>query len=592
MIKNTICCLVWLMVFSQALAVTYYVNQSGSGAANGTSLANAASMSTLNARTNSGDDIIILNGTITSTLTIHDSGTSGHVITYQFAAGAKFSKAAWGTLTSAAIYGTGKSFITIDGASVGIIECTDNGDGLGNQAIARGIDNTGCSDWEIKGLIVRTMYVHIYNTNNSAGVQARGINCENSNRLSIHDNNVSDCYHGIFAFANGQAIVTHAYYSNTLSACSTAINSPTLAGAGSSIAGCNIYNNDITMGLNWYDTPDANHVDGIHAFAVSATTDAITGLKIYNNYMHGDGGAHSTAPIYLEYSIIDPQIFNNLIVGSTNRPTDGYIANHLVNGNTAATVYRILNNTIVGLGTSNTGGIAVGTSMLSGGTLMVQNNIFKSCYVGIYEPTASVTLNCNYNDFFSLGYPGWRSSGSNTLAAWQTASGGDANSINTDPLLNGTYHLTAGSPCIGTGVDLSLYFTTDKAGSARTAPWDMGTYAYIVPPAPSDVSATTNSSSSITISYTDNSGGLASFSIERSLNGTTGWSEIATPSAGVMTYPDTGLAASTQYFYRMRALLGGIYSSYTSNVNATTNASPSASTGANPSRASLLLMGI
>jgi hypothetical protein len=44
--------------------------------------------------------------------------------------------------------------------------------------------------------------------------------------------------------------------------------------------------------------------------------------------------------------------------------------------------------------------------------------------------------------------------------------------------------LEVGSPAIGTGVDLSVYFTVDKNGVTRTAPWDMGAFAYgSAPPA-------------------------------------------------------------------------------------------------------------
>lgn len=102
---------------------------------------------------------------------------------------------------------------------------------------------------------------------------------------------------------------------------------------------------------------------------------------------------------------------------------------------------------------------------------------------------------------------------------------------------------------------------------------------------PSSLSATAISFSQINLSWTDNSGGTDSFSVERSLNGTTGWSVIASPSAGVVAYSDTGLSAGVTYYYRVRAVKNGIYSGYTSNANATTNSTyPEAKTGIFPSR--------
>ena len=101
---------------------------------------------------------------------------------------------------------------------------------------------------------------------------------------------------------------------------------------------------------------------------------------------------------------------------------------------------------------------------------------------------------------------------------------------------------------------------------------------------PSGLSATGVSPSQINLSWTDNSAGADTFSIEQSPNGTTGWAEVATTGAGVVTKSITGLAASTTYYYRVRAVNSGIYSGYTSNANATTlGSTPYAPTLRNPS---------
>lgn len=72
--------------------------------------------------------------------------------------------------------------------------------------------------------------------------------------------------------------------------------------------------------------------------------------------------------------------------------------------------------------------------------------------------------------------------------------------------------------------------------------------------APTILTATAVSTSQINLSWVDNSGGTATFSIERSTTYVTGFTVIASPIAGTTTYNDTGLVAGTTYFYRIRAL--------------------------------------
>ena len=60
------------------------------------------------------------------------------------------------------------------------------------------------------------------------------------------------------------------------------------------------------------------------------------------------------------------------------------------------------------------------------------------------------------------------------------------------------------------------------------------------------------SSSQINLSWTDNASNETGFRIERSSDGTS-FTEISTVGSNVTTYADTGLSASTQYWYRVRA---------------------------------------
>lgn len=79
------------------------------------------------------------------------------------------------------------------------------------------------------------------------------------------------------------------------------------------------------------------------------------------------------------------------------------------------------------------------------------------------------------------------------------------------------------------------------------------------------------SATSTTIPYTwiDNSGGLATYSIETSLDNVTFTVNNVT-AAGAVSGTATGLASSTLYYARVRALIGGVYSGPSNTVSTTT----------------------
>ena len=93
-----------------------------------------------------------------------------------------------------------------------------------------------------------------------------------------------------------------------------------------------------------------------------------------------------------------------------------------------------------------------------------------------------------------------------------------------------------------------------------------------VPPAdPSTLVATTVSDTEIGLTWQDNSTDETGFEIHRSLNATTGFSLLTTQAAGVVSYTDTGLNSATTYYYKVRAIKGGVNSGFTATTNATTN---------------------
>ena len=92
-----------------------------------------------------------------------------------------------------------------------------------------------------------------------------------------------------------------------------------------------------------------------------------------------------------------------------------------------------------------------------------------------------------------------------------------------------------------------------------------------VPADPSNLTANALSSSQINLSWTDNATDEASYQVEQSLDGVN-FSVIAMLSADSTSYSDTGLTASTTYFYQVNASNAAGNSGYTNTASATTQA--------------------
>jgi hypothetical protein len=92
------------------------------------------------------------------------------------------------------------------------------------------------------------------------------------------------------------------------------------------------------------------------------------------------------------------------------------------------------------------------------------------------------------------------------------------------------------------------------------------------PAAPSGLAATALSGTEIRLNWSDNAANETGFQIDRSPNGTTGWTQVGTAGANATTFTNTGLTASTTYFYRVRAVNAGGPSANSNVADATTTA--------------------
>jgi hypothetical protein len=118
------------------------------------------------------------------------------------------------------------------------------------------------------------------------------------------------------------------------------------------------------------------------------------------------------------------------------------------------------------------------------------------------------------------------------------------------------------------------------ANKTATGPsWSFVTVGSELPPsAPTGLSATSISPTRIDLGWTDVAS-ETSYRVERSANGSTGWTEIGNPTQNQTVYSDVGVSAQQTYFYRVRALNSGGFSPYSNVANATTPQSPPPAAG-------------
>ncbi|MFP4440113.1 MAG: C1 family peptidase [Chloroflexaceae bacterium] len=92
-----------------------------------------------------------------------------------------------------------------------------------------------------------------------------------------------------------------------------------------------------------------------------------------------------------------------------------------------------------------------------------------------------------------------------------------------------------------------------------------------IPSAPYSLTASSISTSDVSLSWVDTSSNESGFKIERSLAGSGNWSEIAIVGGNTESYTDTGLDCDTTYDYRVYAYNANGNSSYSNTDTASTN---------------------
>lgn len=120
---------------------------------------------------------------------------------------------------------------------------------------------------------------------------------------------------------------------------------------------------------------------------------------------------------------------------------------------------------------------------------------------------------------------------------------------------------------------IRAYNSIGNSAYSNTAQATTSATPITIPSDPSNLTATTVSSIQINLNWTDNSDNEEGFKIERSTDGVN-FAQITTVTANTTSYNNTGLTASTTYYYRTRAYNSAGNSGFSNIANATTQAPP------------------
>ncbi|HEX8089679.1 MAG TPA: NBR1-Ig-like domain-containing protein [Blastocatellia bacterium] len=111
----------------------------------------------------------------------------------------------------------------------------------------------------------------------------------------------------------------------------------------------------------------------------------------------------------------------------------------------------------------------------------------------------------------------------------------------------------------------------DVAAVSFLYPGSKGAPPPVPPAAPGGLSASVASSSAINLNWVDNSNNEDGFRLERKTGVSGVYAPVATPGAGQVSYSDSGLSASTTYYYRIKAYNSAGESAYSDESSATTS---------------------
>lgn len=410
-------------------------------------------------------------GTGNYTLTIKPDAASMRTISGSFAGGLiRLNGADRVTIDGA--YGRHDSYLTLKNtstsANTAVIQLISLGTGAGaSKNTIRNCNITGGSKTSSSAFGIFL---------GGANVSATGIGADNDT-VSIASNEITKCYYGIFARGvSVTGLLDSLNISGNIIGSSNSDDQVTFHGidiqnANAPVVSQNeIFNLQLNAGVNNAAIDLGQYVKsavvsrnliygmrststsgwGTYGINISSTTDS--NINIINNVIYDlvtDGLASSTERNPYGIRIVGG-INHKLYYNTVN--LYGSLTDAAVASNSAALM--ITSNTATGIDLRDN--IFVNT--MTGGTT-------AKCYA-VYVPAGTTFGTIDYNNYYVAGdngVLGYYGADQATLADWQTASGGDVNSLNTDPLfqtntdlrpVSSSTVLGAGTPISGISIDI------------------------------------------------------------------------------------------------------------------------------------------
>lgn len=481
LLKIFLCLIFSLNLYSE----TIYVSQNSSGSDDGSSEANSKSVSWLNNTSNWGTgvnkispgDTVILNGTITNTISVGGDGSEGNPITLLFATNAKMIKGSWSD-PQGAIYLSSHDWITIDGGLNGIIQATNNGTTKTFQEDASGIRGDGVTGITIQNLTITNLYERTPQSNDG-NRYGYAIALQDVRNLLIQTNKLWGGDTMVAATWTTGISSNWTIRGNTIGGCNHGITLGT-AQAGSYLKDIIVEGNHIDNLYIW-DGNTGLHLDGIIFFVESPAPgyDGWVSNAVFNGNIIGPKiGITNTAAIFIDtyrhWQVQNSKFVNNVFtVESPYAWTGGFI------NVGACTNTLVANNTMVSY--SQTG---IGIS--GGGSMQLTNNLFYGVGTPISlgpAPAIPVGFASDRNlfwNFYSDGSGGFYhpNYAAGNLTTWRGL-GFDLNSSTNQPSLDSSYvPLGNDVNAKNVGVNLSAYFSVDANQHLRSGLWDIGAYEY------------------------------------------------------------------------------------------------------------------
>lgn len=507
-----------------SFASDVYVSQNKAGGNTGDNCADARALSSLGAGDWIPGNTIHLCGTITfpagtAGLVAQGSGTSGSPITVKFEAGAILQSPYFGgtpyasscysiTTCMGGIQIYNHSYIIIDGGMNGIIQNTANGTDLPNHHSSTGFSISGGSNFIIRNLTIKTIYMNDPSTQDTAGAYTADVGIANgATNVTVCGNSLLNARGGISSDTAGGSAPAY-----PLPVCSSNTFTPGVNFFGNTLADhawqiqpsggrspiVNIFNNSLGTNFNWVEKSNNFHTDGIIAWGDKG---AQLSVYLFNNVIQTP--TFGTAGFYCTYgedgSGCRAWVFNNVFFAS---PADTGVAVWL-NGSTGYPLgpYFIYNNTFINnsLAVALAGDsevVTIENNAVSEGATW-KNYFYAKGYGSNSLP--SVLAIADYNSFY--GGRGYSFAGDGQYYCWPQSGGSpsrcgsdykgpwvktgfDTHSVSGNPQIDANFRPSGKSPVINAGANLSSLCSVpglgplchDKNGAARSLAgrWDIG----------------------------------------------------------------------------------------------------------------------